>query len=182
LLADTDHAGRGAIAVASRAFDPAAGLATRTAVTHMNPDHPSRGGMAASNRMIGSRIVERSPRTGGAPETIMLFPIARQDHVIHKVAAAIMRKRSPAAADRCIGQALRERTHEMRRQGIPAATIRGEVHTMEALIRGAVWRLMFPWNETEQIRGQRRRRESHKHYRSDAPAEQLAFSWNGDGQ
>ncbi len=112
----------------------------------MTSDRPVR------NRIIGGRIVERPPRTTGAPATMMQFPITRQHNVIEKVAAAVMRKRSAGAADRCVGAALRKFTDEMRRQGIPQATVKREVRLMEALIRAAVWRLMFPWVNDEQVR------------------------------
>ena len=36
------------------------------------------------NRIIGGRIVERPPRTTGAPATMMQFPITRQHNVIEK--------------------------------------------------------------------------------------------------
>ena len=140
--------------------------------------------MIARNRIIGDRIVERSPRADGAPATMLQFPVAQQRDVIDKVAAAVMRKRSATAADRCIGQALREFVDGMRARGIPPLTVRREVREMEALIRGAVWRRMFPWIETEQARqtrGRRQPRNTHDRRRSGACADQLVFEF-GDGQ
>jgi hypothetical protein len=137
----------------------------------------------AQNRIIGGHIVER-PRTGAAPATMPHFPVAQQRDVIDKVAAAVMRKRSATAADRCIGQALREFVDGMRARGIPPLTVRREVREMEALIRGAVWRRMFPWIETEQARqtrGRRQPRNTHDRRRSGACADQLVFEF-GDGQ
>jgi hypothetical protein len=134
----------------------------------------------ARNRIIGGHIVGRSPRTGGAPATMLPFPIAQQRDVIDKVAAAVMRKRSATAADRCIGAALRQFVDDMRAHGIPPLIVRREVRAMEALIRGAVWRRMFPWIETEkarQTRGRRQPRNSHDRRRSAACAEQLVFAW-----
>jgi hypothetical protein len=137
--------------------------------------------MIARNRIIGSRIVERA-HIDGAPAAIIQFPILARRAFIVTIARAMMRKRSAAAADECVGKALRRLMNEMRRQGIPAATIRREVYAMEALLRGAAWRIMFPWIETEKISGRRRRREIHNRRRSDASANRLVFSWIGDGQ
>ena len=109
---------------------------------------------------------------------MMQFPITRQHNVIEKVAAALMRKRSAGAADRCVGAALRKFTDEMRRQGIPQATVKREVRLMEALIRAAVWRLMFPWVNDEQVRTRRRRRQTAGRSGSAASANQLSFAWN----
>jgi hypothetical protein len=116
------------------------------------------------------------------PATIVQFPIARQDDVIAKIAAAAMRKRSATAADRCIGQAMRQLAHDMRSRGIPPVTVKREIHAMEALIRGAIWRLMFPWSTTERIRARRQRREIRHHPRAATPGDQLVFSWIGDGE
>jgi hypothetical protein len=72
----------------------------------------------------------------------------------------------------------------MRARGIPPLTVRREVREMEALIRGAVWRRMFPWIETEQARqtrGRRQPRNTHDRRRSGACADQLVFEF-GDGQ
>jgi len=149
----------------------------------MNPDQPSRAGVAPSNRIIGDRIVEQPPRTGGTPATMMQFPIAHQHDVIDKVAAAVMRKRSATAADRCVGGALRAFVDEMRAAGIPLLTVKREVRAMEALIRAAVWRRMFPWIETEQARltrGRRQPRNTRDRRRSGACAGQLVFAF-GDG-
>jgi hypothetical protein len=115
----------------------------------------------AHNRIIGGRIVERSSRVGaGAPAAMLQFPVGRQHDVIAKVAAVVMRKRSAAAAERCIAQALRQFLDDMRARGIPQPTVKREVHAMEAMIRAAIWRLMFPWSDTEQVRGRRQRRET----------------------
>jgi hypothetical protein len=138
----------------------------------------------AQNRIIGGNIVER-PRTGAAPATMLQFPVAQQRDVIDKVALAVMRKRSANAADRCIGQALRQFVDDMRARGIPPLTVRREVRAMEALIRGAVWRRMFPWVESEQTRqtlGRRQPRNTRDHRRSAACADQLHLSFeDGDG-
>jgi Family of unknown function (DUF6074) len=91
----------------------------------------------------------------------------------------MMRKRSSKAADQYIGKALRRLMNELRRQGIPTATIRREVHAMEAQVRGAAWRLLFPWIETEKISRQRRRQEIHSPRRSDL-ADQLVLPWGDD--
>jgi hypothetical protein len=149
------------------------------------PDQPSRAGVAPSNRVIGDRIIKNAPRTGGAPATTLQFPIAKQRDVIDKLALAVMRKRSATAADRCVGQALREFVDEMRARGIPPLTVRREVRAMESLIRGAVWRRMFPWVESEQTRqtlGRRQPRNTRDHRRSVACADQLHLSFeDGDG-
>jgi hypothetical protein len=133
----------------------------------------------AGNRIIGDRIVERAPRTGGAPAEILQFPIAQQRDVIDKVAAAVVRKRSAIAADHCVGKALRAFVDEMRARGIPQATVKREVHMMETLIRAAVWRLMFPWCETEQVPRRRPRREIRRG-RATMPGEQLVFPFEDE--
>jgi hypothetical protein len=137
--------------------------------------------MAASNRIIGTRIVNRAPRTGGAGTSaaIIGFPIARQRDVIANIAHAMIRKRSAKAADQYIGKALRRLMNELRRQGIPAATIRREVYAMEAQVRGAAWRLLFPWIETEKISRQRRCQKIYSRRRFDL-ADQLVFPWRDD--
>jgi hypothetical protein len=133
----------------------------------------------ARNRIIGNRIVERAPSTGGAPATMMQFPIARQGDVIDKIAAAVARKRSAIAADYCVGKALRAFVDEMRARGIPQAVVMREVHMMETLIRAAVWRLMFPWWDTEQVPRRRPRRESQRR-RATTPGEQLLFPFEDE--
>src|SRR5260370_7125018 len=110
------------------------------------------------------------------------FAIREEHGVMGKSGAAVMGKRSPGAADECIAKALRQLTAEMRRQGIPGASMRREVHALEARVRGAVWRLTFPWvDETRQsphtkVQGRRR------HRRSTLPARQLTFPRNRDDQ
>jgi hypothetical protein len=133
----------------------------------------------ARNRIIGDRIVERAPRIAGAPATMMQFPIGRQRDVIDKIAAAVVRKRSANAADYCIGKALRAFVDEMRGRGIPQATVKREVHMMETLIRAAVWRLMFPWSETEQLPRRRPRREIQRRG-ARTLGEQLVFSFEDE--
>ncbi len=133
----------------------------------------------ARNRIIGDRIVERAPRGGGAPATTLQFPIGRQRDVIDKIATAVVRKRSASAADYCVGKALRAFVDEMRARGIPQAVVKREVHMMETLIRAAVWRLVFPWCETEQVPRRRPRREAQRH-RATTPAGQLAFRFGDD--
>jgi hypothetical protein len=139
--------------------------------------------MAAGNRIIGSRIVERRRSVIAAPATILAYPIERQRAVVAEIAASMMRKRSATTADECIAKALRQLTAEMCRQGIPAASIRREVHAMEAQVRAAVWRLMFPWvddpkkdRRSQKVDSRRRRR------RSAAPADQPTLPWIGGGK
>ncbi len=133
----------------------------------------------ARNRIIGDRIVERAPRTGGAPATTLQFPIGRQRDVIDKIAAAVVRKRSAIAADHCVGKALRAFVDEMRARGIPQGTVKRESHLMETLIRAAVWRLMFPWWDTEQVPRRRPRRESQRR-RATTPGEQLLLPFEDE--
>jgi hypothetical protein len=130
----------------------------------------------AANRIIAGRIVERARSVVAAPAKVLAFPIERQDAVVAKIAAAMMRKRSAVAADACIAKALRQYTAEMRGRGIPAIIIRREVHLMEARVRARVWALMFPWIAEikkelgpHQIHGRRPRG------RSTASPDQLVF-------
>jgi Family of unknown function (DUF6074) len=126
----------------------------------MSTDRTGPSGASASNRIIGSHIVERAPRArgAGAAAAIIAFPIEHQRNVIAKIAGAMMRKRSAEAADQCIAKALRQYTADMRRQGMPTIIVRREVHTMEAQVRAAVWRLMFPWVNQEKPPKPHRRR------------------------
>jgi hypothetical protein len=139
----------------------------------MSPDPKP---LPAANRIIGNRIVTRAPRPVGpsAPAGIITFPIVRRRDVsAAKAAAAVMRARSPAAADRSVAKALRSFTNELRAQKIPAVIVKREVHALEARIRGAVWRLLFPWVNEEETPIRRRRQEIRR--RSGGATAQLSL-------
>jgi hypothetical protein len=146
----------------------------------MSADQLSRG-MAAKNRIIGDRIVQRPHSTGAAEAAMLQFPIERRRDVIAaKTTTAVVRARSPATADKHVAKALRSFTNELRRQEIPAATVRREVYALEALIRAAVWREMFPWidhpkkdRRSQKVDSRRRRG------RSAASPDQLTLPWIG---
>jgi hypothetical protein len=73
---------------------------------------------AVQSRIIGEHIVKHT--APGAPATITTFPIARRRDVIAaRAAAAAMRARSPASADKHVGRSLRSFMDELRSQEIP---------------------------------------------------------------
>jgi uncharacterized protein DUF6074 len=131
--------------------------------------------MAASNRIIGERIVNRGRRTG-VRAAIVTFPIARQQGLITKIARAMIRKRTGKAADQYLGKALRNLMKELRRHGAPAATIKREVHSMEAQVRAAAWQLLFPKIESAKTNPHRRQKQICSPLSSGA-ADQFVFPW-----
>jgi hypothetical protein len=101
-------------------------------------------------KIIGGRIIPRVARSAGAaPPQLLAFPIARQEARVISIAAAMTRCRSPEAADLAIAKALRAYTAELRARGMPGRVVSREVHGLEAQVRAAVWRHMFPWVTTE---------------------------------
>jgi hypothetical protein len=61
--------------------------------------------------------------------------------------AAQMMKHSAADGERHLGQQLRRQAHVMRRKGIQATVIERELKSLEAAVRGTLWRwLLGPWS------------------------------------
>jgi hypothetical protein len=100
-------------------------------------------------RIIGGRIIPRARSAAAAPTQLLAFPIANQEARVASIATAMTRCRSPDAADLCIAKALRAYTAELRARGMPGRVVSREVHALEAQVRAAVWRHIFPWVATE---------------------------------
>jgi CMP-N-acetylneuraminic acid synthetase len=148
----------------------------------MSADQLSRG-MAAKNRIIGDRIVQRPRSTGAAEAAMLQFPIdRRRDVIAAKTTTAVVRARSPITADKHVAKALRSFMNELRRQGIPAIVVKREVYALEAQIRGAVWTVIFPWVGKEKLR-RRSRQQIPKNYHCPSPAQlDLPFFPVGDSE
>ena len=116
------------------------GGASATTMGAMNADQPGRAGLPASNRIIGDRIVEHAPRTGGAPATISVLG---RPTVIAKIAQAMMQKRTADAAENYLAAELRRYRRDLQAMGIPGEIIKRELRAMEPAVRGELWRLMF---------------------------------------
>jgi hypothetical protein len=139
--------------------------------------------LPAANRIIGDHIIQRAlaRSVAAASATILTYPIEHQHARVAKIAAVMSRCRSAEAADHCIAKALRAYTAELHVRGMPGIVVSREVHALEAQVRGAVWRRLFPWvgEEKAQKTPQQRPRIS----RRRPPANQLdLFSYHGNDE